>query len=80
MLQKVLLVAKLGERAKGDKGETARVTRKLADAMKMKGDDTESERLRRAAEAMRLEIQKDRVFQLPDEKLSYDILVWEEYW
>jgi hypothetical protein len=65
------VVAKLCECAKGDKGEVARVTRKLADAMQAKGGKEEAAALRNQAEAMHLEIQKDRIIQLPDEPRSY---------
>ena len=80
MLRKALVFAKLCERSKGDRGETARVTRVLADALRTNGDIEEATKLHKLAEAMRLEIQKNRKFQLADEKLSYDILVWNEYW
>ncbi|TAQ87148.1 hypothetical protein B7494_g4534 [Chlorociboria aeruginascens] len=80
MLRKALVMAKLCERSKGDRGETARVTRVLADALRTNGDIEEATKLHKSAEAMRLEIQKNRKFQLPDEKLSYDILVWNQYW
>jgi hypothetical protein len=46
----------------------------------MKGRDEEAAQLHRSAEEMRKEIQKDRVWQLPDEERAYDILVWNEYW
>lgn len=80
MLNRLDAVSKLRERAKGDKGEIARVTRFLADAWRLKGNEAESMRLITAAETMRLEIQKHRTWQLPDEKRAYDILVWNEYW
>jgi hypothetical protein len=80
MLNRLDAVSRLRERAKGDKGEIARVTRILADAWHLKGNDVESTRLVTAAEKMRLDIQKDRTWQLLDEKRSYDILVWNEYW
>jgi hypothetical protein len=80
MLKRVLVATKLSERAKGDKGETARVSRKLADAMRMQGDTEEAAKFHFATETMRLGIQKDRVTQLLDEPRSYDILVCNEYW
>ncbi|KAJ5729079.1 Tetratricopeptide-like helical [Penicillium malachiteum] len=79
-LQKLLLTCELREKAKGDRGEIARVTRRLAEAHELKGELAEATRLKLEAEAIRHDIQKDRAWQLPDEERSYDILVWNEYW
>ena len=76
----MIVICQLREKAKGDKGEIARVTRRLAEAMRLKGDYVEAERLKKEAEKMRHEIQKFRTWQLPDEDRSYDILVFNEFW
>ena len=79
-MRKLLLICELREKSKGDKGEIARVTRRLAEAMGLKGEAEEEARLIQSAEKMRCEIQKGRPWQLPDEERSYDLLVWNEYW
>lgn len=68
------------EKAKGDKGEVARVTRRLAEAYGLQGDHEKEARLTLQAEFMRKAIQRGRAWQLPDSERSYDILVYNEYW
>ncbi|OBT86542.1 hypothetical protein VE02_04358 [Pseudogymnoascus sp. 03VT05] len=79
-LERILIICRLRERAKGDKGEIARVTRTLADAVALQGDTSKAARLIAESEKMRKEIQSERKWQPPDEKRAYDILVWNEYW
>ncbi len=76
----MLVLCDLRQRAKGDKGEIARTTRALSTALKLKGNTVEAEQLRESAEAMRLHIQKERAWKLPDEPRSYDLMVFTEFW
>ncbi|KAL8902975.1 MAG: hypothetical protein Q9207_004248 [Kuettlingeria erythrocarpa] len=69
-LQRLLVVAQLNEESKGDKGETARVTRKLAEAYELNGEIEKAKELKDSAESMRREIQGDRYPELPDDDLS----------
>ena len=75
-----MIVAQLNEPSKGDKGETARIMRKLAEAHELKGDVAEAMRLKASAEAMRKEIQGDRFESLPDEDLSYAMMNFHAFW
>jgi hypothetical protein len=79
-LQRVLIIAELNEPSKGDKGETARIMRKLAEAHELNGDITEATNLKTRAEAMRKEIQGDRFDLLPDTDLSYAMLNFHAFW
>ena len=73
-------MCELRREAKGDDGEIARITRRLAKALELNGNLVEAQSLQREAETMRKTIQWDRKWQLPDEDRSYDVLVWNEYW
>jgi hypothetical protein len=55
----ILLICGLREKEKGDQGETARVTRRLAEATALKGLTEEAAKLTAAAEKLRKEIQKN---------------------
>ena len=79
-LQRSLVVAELNEVSKGDKGETARVTRKLAEAYELKGDRDTAKDLKESAESMRREIQGDRFEELPDEDISYAMMNFHAFW
>jgi hypothetical protein len=79
-LSKLLIIAQLNEKGKGDKGETARVMRKLAEAYELNGDIEKSGSLREQAEAMRKEIQGARFEMLPDNDLSYAMLSFHAFW
>ncbi|KXG48434.1 Tetratricopeptide-like helical [Penicillium griseofulvum] len=80
MLQKVLVITKLKQPSKGDNGEVARVQRKLAEALELKGDLLEATRLKVEAEAMRREIQGQRFHELPDSDLSYAMMNFHAFW
>jgi hypothetical protein len=79
-LQRVLIIAELNEPSKGDKGETARIMRKLAEAHELNGDITKATNLKTRAEAMRKEIQGDRFDLLPDTDLSYAMMNFHAFW
>lgn len=79
-LQAGLVVAKLNEESKGDKGETARVTRKLAEAYELNGEISKAKELKESAELMRRKIQGDRFQELPDEDLSYAMMNFHAFW
>lgn len=70
----MLVIAKLNAPSKGDLGETARVTRKLAEAYELKGDSEKATELRDSAEAMRQAIQGERFSTLEDNDLSYAMM------
>lgn len=76
----LLKIAQLRETAQGDRREIARITRKLAEAMALKGEHGTADRLTAEAERIREAVQRDREWQLEDEPRSYDILVCNEYW
>jgi hypothetical protein len=88
------LICQLNELKKGDKGDTARIIRRLSDAFRMKGDKekaagqiTEAEanhkkavELRTEAETYRRESQGERYLQLPDCERSYNLMVYKAFW
>lgn len=80
MLQKTLIITKLNKGLKGDNGEVARVQRKLAEALELKGDVEEALKLKLDAEAMRKDIQGHRFDELPDSDLSYAMMSFHAYW
>lgn len=80
MLQKVLIIAKLNQPFKGDNGEVARMQRKLAEAMELKGNTQEALQLKADAEKMRKEIQGQRFDELPDSDLSYAMMNFHAFW
>ena len=75
-----MLVAKLNEKSKGDQGETARIIRKLAEAMELKGDHKAAKELKDSAESMRKAIQGERYYELPDSDLSYAMMSFHAWW
>jgi hypothetical protein len=82
-LQQLLVIAKLNESSKGDRGETARVLRKLAEAYQLrglKGDADKATEFRNNAEAMRKEIQGSRFSSLEDNDLSYAMMSFHAFW
>jgi hypothetical protein len=80
MLSKARLVCELREVSKGDKGDTARFTRRLADAWEAKGDLSKADTLREEAEAIREEIQGARFRELRDCERSYNLMVYKAFW
>ena len=79
-LQKLVLVARLNEGSKGDKGETARIMRKLAEAFELSGESQTAQETKELAESMRKEIQGDRFDELPDSDLSYAMMSFHAFW
>lgn len=73
------MVAKDIEIHKGDKGDIARVLRRLAEAYQRSGDQEASEVSRKTAEMIRQELQGVRFENLPDSEESYDLLVSNFY-
>lgn len=80
MLQKVFIITKLNQPFKGDNGEVARVQRKLAEALELRGDAEEALKLKLDAETMRKEIQGHRFDELPDSDLSYAMMNFHAFW
>ena len=80
MLNELVVVGKLREQMRGDKGETARYMRSLADAYKLKEDNERSKELRTVADTWRKEIQMERWAELPDDDLSYAAMTFSAYW
>jgi hypothetical protein len=78
-LEKARLICELNEKAKGDKGDTARVIRRLAEAYELAGRVGEGAALKEQAEQIRKEIQGSLFDGLPDSEDSYDLLVWFGY-
>jgi hypothetical protein len=77
-LKKALELAELNRHVKGDGGEVARVKRKFVDALKARNqerDKVEAKRLHGEAEKERKLLQKPHFGELPDEELSYNLLV-----
>lgn len=79
-LEAVLVIAKVNEPAKGDKGEVARIQRRLAEAYEKKGVMDKADKLKTEAEQMRKEIQGARYYELPDTDLSYAMMAWKGRW
>ena len=79
-LQRILVVAKLNEESKDDRGETARVERKLAEAYELNGEIEKAKEHRESAESARRGIQGDRFREFPDEDLSYAMMNFHAYW
>lgn len=79
-MRKVLIITKLNQPFKGDNGEVARVQRKLAEALELKGGVEEALALKLDAEAMRKEIQGLRFDELPDNDLSYAMMNFHAFW
>jgi len=73
-------VARLNEANKGDKGETSRYMRTLADAYKLQGDESKFNEFRSRAEGYRRDIQKERFEELPDEDQSYCLMTFSAFW
>lgn len=82
-LEQNLIIAQLNEKGKEDKGEIARVLRKLAEAFHLRGADgdaVKAEDFRVHAEAMREEIQGPRFATLGDSDLSYAMMNFHAFW
>lgn len=73
-LRKALQMAQRNTPSKGDEGEVARMQRKLAEALEMKGESDEAAKLKNLAETTRREIQGARFESLPDCDLSYAMM------
>jgi isopenicillin N synthase-like dioxygenase len=80
VLNKAILICQLNEAKKGDKGDTARFIRRLADAMEAKGNLAQAQLHRIQAEAIRQEIQGERFYRLPDCERSYNLMVFKAFW
>lgn len=64
------------ETSKGDKGDTARIKRKLAEALLiLDNEDAEGAALKKEAEEIRRELQRAEFDRLPDDDRSYSLLV-----
>ena len=75
-----MVVAELIAESQGDKGEMARMIRKLAEAHYLNGDSEKATELKKWAELVRQEIQGDRFRELPDEDLSYAMMSYHAIW
>jgi hypothetical protein len=72
-------ICELNESAKGDRRDTARVLRMLADALEMKGMVEEARRHKLEAEGIRRAVQKERFAELPDCEESYNLMVFHGF-
>lgn len=79
-LRKALQMAQRNTPSKRDEGEVARIQRKLAEALEMKGELEEAAKLKNLAETMRKEIQGARFESLPDCDLSYAMMNHFDLW
>ncbi|TGO07322.1 hypothetical protein BTUL_0292g00080 [Botrytis tulipae] len=79
-LSKILIIAQLNESSKGDKGETARVLRRLAEAYELNGDQEQGSNYKMQAETIRKQIQGARFEKLPDEDQSYAMMSFHAFW
>lgn len=70
----------MAEKGKGDAGDTARVMRRLSEALSLSGQDNEARIVRLEAEAVRRRIQGDRADALGDSVRSYNMLVFVAFW
>jgi hypothetical protein len=80
LLKRTRLVCQLNEKRKGDRGDTARVLRRLAEAYELKGDAAQAASFKEMAEDIRKQLQKERFSELGDTEQSYDLLVYSSYW
>ena len=78
-LRQTLYIAEFNAAAKGDNGEVARVSRKLATALYEQKDFTEARQLHKSAEEVRKQLQGALYSDLPDTDSSYDVLVAAQY-
>jgi hypothetical protein len=75
-----LKLAEFNRDMKGDDGEIARVKRRLSTALSLsRGCLEEAERLHEEAEKIRRDLQEPTTGKLPDNELSYDIMVATYY-
>jgi hypothetical protein len=70
------LISEANEKAKGDQGDTARIMRRLADAMIANDQVEEGITLKEEAERIRETVQGERFKDLPDCEESYDLMVF----
>ncbi|KAI4654999.1 uncharacterized protein J4E78_007179 [Alternaria triticimaculans] len=78
-LNRTLDLCRVAEKNKGDAGDTARVMRKLAEALELAGDKTGRFK-RLEAEAVRRKLQGSRAEELGDTERSYNMLVFVAFW
>ncbi|ETI19375.1 hypothetical protein G647_09207 [Cladophialophora carrionii CBS 160.54] len=80
MLRQTLLICKLLEDARGDRRETARVMRRLAEALDLAGQSAEAAQYKEEAESIRKELQGARFDELGDTEQSYNMLMYVAFW
>ena len=68
------------EPLKSDKGEIARIVRRLAEAFEIDGQQEKTKELKADAEVMRKIIQGARFEDLSDTEHNYNLLVCINYW
>ena len=73
-------ICRVAEKVKGDAGDTARVMRRLAEALCLAGEDREGLQLRLEGEAVRRKLQGARAAELGDTERSYNMLVFVAFW
>jgi tetratricopeptide (TPR) repeat protein len=74
--QKALLKCKLNESEKGDQGDTARVMRKLSQALERKGMASEAVELATKARNIRRTVQGERFLSLTESDYAYDLMIF----
>ncbi|KAI9772628.1 MAG: hypothetical protein M1840_000222 [Geoglossum simile] len=80
LLRKTLAVCTFKESVKGDRGDTARVMRRLSEALELDGQLDEAKQLHDEAESIRKSMQGDRFDELEDTEQAYNLLVYVAFW
>jgi hypothetical protein len=70
------LKCQLNESDKGDRGDTARVMRKLSQVFEAKGMTAKAQELATAAREIRKEVQGERFESLPESDYAYDLMIF----
>jgi hypothetical protein len=79
-LRRTLDLCRVAEKNKGDAGDTARVMRRLAEALEKAGVSKDGAMLRLEAESVRRKLQGSRAETLGDTERSYNMLVFVAFW
>lgn len=74
--KKALLKCQLNDTEKGDRGDTARVMRKLAKALEKQGILSMAEELEIEAQEIRKKVQGERFESIPESDYAYDLMIF----
>ena len=76
MLQQIKFVCQINEAQKGDKGDTARILRRLAEALQLNGEFVEANELEDEVGSIRKKLQGPSFDVMGDTEESYNTLLW----